>query len=54
MTTIPQEPPPAAEPAPRRTGRAWLAGALVYVGGLLVVLSLHSHLVDEVAGLRAE
>lgn len=53
MTTIPQEPHPAAEPAPRRTGRAWLAGALVYVGGYLVLLSLNSQLVTQLAGFGA-
>jgi hypothetical protein len=53
MTTIPQDPyadTPAVETAPRRGGRVWLAGALVFVGGYLVLLSLSSQLVTQLAG----
>lgn len=56
MTTIPPAAPapgPAPVPdavEPRRSGRAWLSGALVFVGGYLVLLSLNSQLVTQLAG----
>lgn len=59
MTTIPHD---ANQPAsargaidaePRRRGRAWLSGALVFVGGYLVLLALTSQLVTQLAGFGA-
>jgi|GEM_PF-3077550 hypothetical protein len=59
MTTIPQDPSVSPDPgygyapAPRSTGRAWLAGALVFVGGYLVLTSLTGQLANALGGYMA-
>lgn len=53
MTTMPQDSSAAfdpAYPATRSTGRAWLAGALVFVGGYLVLTSVTGQLASALAG----